>query len=350
MAVMVRNLLYDLKVFKSVEFEIPVISVGNITVGGTGKTPHIEYLVNLLKNHYRVATLSRGYKRKTIGFRIVETGSSVRECGDEPLQLKNRFQEITVAVCENRVTGVKELLRSTNPPDLVLLDDAFQHRRITPDINILLVDYSRHVKNDHLLPAGSLREGIGQLRRANMVIVTKCPGQLTPISRKIFKKDLHIRPYQELYFTRLVYGPLCPVFRNDFQLPDVASLKESGVLLVTGIASPAKISDFLAPLSGEMSAVAFPDHHYFKISDIQLIATKFAGLKMSRKIIVTTEKDAIRFRDLPDLPRDIKDNLYYLPVTIRFAENEESNFDQRIINYVRKNKGNRELYQRKNKK
>ena len=346
---MLRNLLYDLKIFKSTEFDIPVISIGNITVGGTGKTPHIEYLVNLLKNRYRVATLSRGYKRKTKGFRMVETGSTVPESGDEPLQIKRKFPGITVAVCENRVKGVNELLKKSDPPDLVLLDDAFQHRRITPDINIVLVDYSRPVKYDHLLPAGRLREGIVQLRRANIIIVTKCPEVLTPIARKIFKKDLNIRPYQSLYFTRLVYGQLQPVFKNQPERENEIKLDETGVLLVTGIASPEKIREYLTPQVAELNPLVFPDHHYFSASDLDGILAGFKMIKFPAKIIVTTEKDAVRFRDRTDIPDEIRENLYYLPVTIRFTENEESSFDQRIINYVGKNKGNRELHQRKNK-
>ncbi|HKJ41513.1 MAG TPA: tetraacyldisaccharide 4'-kinase, partial [Sunxiuqinia sp.] len=184
MVVYIRNSLYDYKIFKSTEFEIPVISIGNITVGGTGKTPHTEYLVELLKKHVNVATLSRGYKRKTKGFRLVETTSQVSEVGDEPLQIKKKFPMVTVAVDENRVHGINQLLKDEkHTPDAILLDDAFQHRRVTPGINILLIDYNNPIDKDQLLPLGRLRERKYQRRRANIIIYTKCPDEIAPITR-----------------------------------------------------------------------------------------------------------------------------------------------------------------------
>ena len=174
-----RNRMYDLNLFESREFDVPVISIGNITVGGTGKTPHVEYLVRLLHEKFTVATLSRGYKRKTKGFKLVETTSTAAQVGDEPLQIKNKFPEVVVSVCENRVSGVENLLDITNTiiPDVILLDDAFQHRKISPGINILLIDYNRQISKDHLLPVGRLREGISQMRRANIIIFTKIYSQ-----------------------------------------------------------------------------------------------------------------------------------------------------------------------------
>ncbi|MDX1284351.1 MAG: tetraacyldisaccharide 4'-kinase, partial [Draconibacterium sp.] len=195
LGVYIRNQAYDLNILKSKEFEVPVISIGNITVGGTGKTPHVEYLVQLLKEKFEVATLSRGYKRKTKGFHVVETTSLAHEVGDEPLQIKNKFPEVTVSVCENRVAGVERLMENSmdKPFDVVLLDDAFQHRRITPGINILLIDYNRQIKGDRLLPLGRLREGVYQMRRANFIIFTKCPDEVTPIMRRILQKDVYLR-------------------------------------------------------------------------------------------------------------------------------------------------------------
>ena len=213
-AVSFRNQMYDLNLLKSTEFDVPIISIGNITVGGTGKTPHVEYLVNLLRDKFNVATLSRGYKRKTSGFHCVETNSTALEVGDEPLQIKNKFPEIRVAVCENRVVGADKLLNLSNKiiPDVLLLDDAFQHRKITPGINILLIDYTRQIKYDTLLPVGRLRESASQMRRANIIIYTKCPNEITPITRRILMKDVELMPYQELYFTTLNYQNLEPVF------------------------------------------------------------------------------------------------------------------------------------------
>ncbi len=346
LVVLIRNLLYDLKVFRSTAFEIPVISVGNITVGGTGKTPHVEYLVQLLKNHYRVATLSRGYKRKTKGFRLVETTSVVEECGDEPLQMKQKFNDILVAVCENRVTGVSRLLELNDKPDLVLLDDAFQHRRITPGINILLADFTRPVYEDFLLPAGRLREGKIQVRRANMVVVTKCPEKPAPITRKIIKKKMNIRPYQSLFFSSFGYGIPEPVFLQANPQPN---LRTTGILLVTGIASPQPLFDHLSSMATEIIQVIFPDHHFYKPADITFILNKFENLRSEHKIIVTTEKDAIRFRDMKELPSKIKDSVYFLPVHVLFSEIEKKEFDQRIISYVGKNKTNSKLHKRENK-
>lgn len=350
--VSIRNQMYDLNLLKSTEFDVPIISIGNITVGGTGKTPHVEYLVNLLNPKFEVATLSRGYKRKTNGFRIVETDSIAIEVGDEPLQIKNKFPKITVAVCENRVVGAENLLNVNNEiiPDVLLLDDAFQHRRITPGINILLIDYTRQIKEDMLLPAGRLREGATQMRRANIIIFTKCPSEITPITRRILMKDVGLMPYQKLYFTTLIYEKLKPVFNAEKLGDSFYKEKEYSLLIVTGIASPKLVHNYMKQFSKRAEVLDFPDHHNYSTDDILSILQKFDSVNSENKIIVTTEKDAMRLKDCDDLTDDIKAVLYYLPVKVKFLDDEGKSFNKKIFNYVGENKSNREIYKRKNKR
>ncbi len=350
-AVYLRNRLYDLNILKSKEFDVPVISIGNITVGGTGKTPHVEYMVSQLKDRFSVATLSRGYKRKTRGFRWVETSSTVAEVGDEPLQIKRKFPEIMVSVCENRVEGMKKIFHPENEKiaDVVLLDDAFQHRRITPGINILLIDYNRPLKEDMILPAGRLREGAAQMRRANVIIFTKCPGEVTPIMRRIMQKEVRLKPYQELFFTTLVYDKIVPVFSGKELEDDFFQRKEYALLAVTGIASPGVIYKYLEGFTNQMETMLFSDHHHYSEVDVRSIVRKFEGLNSDKKIIVTTEKDAMHFREMSGLTEEFKEVLYYLPVKIKFLEEEGKLFNKKIAGYVGENKSNRELHQRKNR-
>jgi len=348
--VYLRNRLYDLNIFKSREFDVPVISIGNITVGGTGKTPHVEYLVSLLSEKFEVATLSRGYKRKTKGFRWVETESTAAEVGDEPLQIKNKFPKVTVSVCENRVDGVEKLLDQKNEktPDVVLLDDAFQHRRIKPGLHILLIDYNRPIKDDKLLPVGRLREGVHQTRRANIIIFTKCPDEVTPIMRRILQNDVGLLPYQNLYFTKLEYDKVVPVFSANILGDDFYKEKKYSVLLVTGIASPKLISDYLKAFSNKIEELTFPDHHNYSTTDIQTIFDKFVSVQSKNKIVITTEKDAMRFKDFAEMPEELKNALYYLPIKVNFLEQGKKAFNKKILDYVGENKSNRELYKRKN--
>ena len=346
-----RNRLYDLNLLKSKEFDVPVISIGNITVGGTGKTPHVEYLIELLKEKFEVAALSRGYKRKTRGFKLVEENSSVDEAGDEPLQIKKKFPEVTISVCENRVTGVEKLLArpSGKLPDVILLDDAFQHRRITAGINILLIDYNRPINKDKLLPAGRLRESATQMRRADVIIFTKCPkGEVTPIMRRILQKEIRLRPYQQLFFTSFDYGQIRPLFGGNELNDDFFQEKSHGILIVTGIAFPKLIPEYLKQFASETEMVSFSDHHKYSENDIKLIMRKFNDIKSSKKIIVTTEKDAVRFAEMPGLDEQFTSVLYYLPVKVKFLDEEEKMFNKKILSYVGENKSNRELHRKTN--
>ncbi len=346
-----RNAMYNFNILKSKEFDVPVISIGNITVGGTGKTPHVEYLIQLLKDKFEVATLSRGYKRKTSGYKIVETSSAVIEVGDEPLQIKTHFPGNTVAVCEKRVEGVEQLLNPENfkVPDVVLLDDAFQHRKITPGINILLIDYNRPIKKDHLLPYGRLREGVSQMRRANIVIFTKCPDEVTPIMRRILQNDIGLFPYQSMFFTTLEYDKLKPVFAAKRLDKSYYVEKSYSILIVTGIAFPKLVHDYVKKFSERTKIMAYPDHHNYTDEDIQLMVRNLESLPGEKKIIVTTEKDFMRLKDRDDLPDTFKNSLYVLPTKVKFPGNEGKEFNKKILNYVGENKSNRELHNRKNK-
>jgi tetraacyldisaccharide 4'-kinase len=349
--VYLRNQFYDLGFLKSTEFDVPVISIGNITVGGTGKTPHVEYLITQLKDKFNVVTLSRGYKRKTKGFRLAKIDSTVAEVGDEPLQIKKKFPEITVSVCENRVTGVENLLYSVNEktPDVILLDDAFQHRRIKPGINILLIDYNRQIKEDTLLPAGRLREGVAQTRRADIIIFTKCPAEVTPIMLRILQKDVQLKPYQKLYFTTFDYGKIKPGFSAVNINESFYSEKKHSILIVSGVASPALIQNHLEKFSKNVEILSYPDHHNYTIDDIHSIMRNFNQLKGEKKLIVTTEKDLMRFNEIKNLPGELENVLFYLPIKVQFLNGEEKMFNKKIINYVGENKSNRELHKRKNK-
>ncbi|MFZ5431931.1 MAG: tetraacyldisaccharide 4'-kinase [Bacteroidota bacterium] len=346
LVVSVRNKLYDFKLFKSREFDIPVISIGNITVGGTGKTPHTEYLIKLLKQNYRVAALSRGYKRKSQGFRLVDTSSMVEEVGDEPLQMKRKYPGVTISVCENRVQGVDALLEANPAPDVVVLDDAFQHRRITPGLNILLIDYNKPIKDDYLLPLGRLRESKLQARRANIIIITKCPNEITPITRRIMAKDVHLYPYQDLYFTTMVYGQLCPVFPEGKPMDLFNDPRHMAILAVTGIAAPEYAVRHLKQITSEVDSMLYPDHHNYTEQDIRNIMERYDRLGNPKKIIVTTEKDTVRLKQM-NLPPDMKKALYYLPVQVKFLDREGKQFDKRILDYVGENKSLRELKKHK---
>ena len=346
-----RNFLYDYKIFQSTEYEIPVISIGNITVGGTGKTPHTEYLVELLRKQFIITTVSRGYKRKTKGYQEVEVSSLASAIGDEPLQIKTKFSDIQVIVDEKRVHAIKkiQLQDAAHLPDVIILDDAFQHRSVSAGINILLIDFNRPIDQDSLMPVGRLRESKWQMRRATVIIYTKCPQEISPITRRIIMKDVYLRPYQNLFFTTMVYQPLSPVFPDQaIPTPKLASDIVS-VLLVTGIANPEHLRKYLSNFTENITDLKYPDHHNFNTSNIQQIEQKFDGIEAVNKIIITTEKDAMRLKDM-NLSEPMKANLFYIPLKIKFLDSEGKNFDEKIVTYVRENKSNRDLHKRKSKK
>jgi tetraacyldisaccharide 4'-kinase len=337
-----RNFLYNSNFLPSVEFNIPVICVGNITVGGTGKTPHTEYIAGLLKKDFHVATLSRGYKRKTRDFRIASSSSLVSEIGDEPLQIARKFPDILVTVDHNRVHGVNMIRKQKPETDVIILDDGFQHRRITPGFSILLSDYERLIVRDHLLPYGNLRESMGNMRRADIILITKSPEDLSPIQRRLIVKEFGKAPYQNLYFTALAYKEPMPVFEPYARAAEETDSESSdcGIVLVTGIANPQPLKDYLLKRYKEIRHLSFPDHHNFNKDDILAIYSAYNGLKSHVKYLFTTEKDAVRLREFTNIAEPIRSAFYYIPVGVIFLNDDKEEFDKMIIDYVRKNKRN----------
>ena len=338
-----RNFLYNSGILSSVEFHIPVVCVGNITVGGTGKTPHTEYLASLLSKNFKVAVLSRGYKRKTRNFRIASDTSLVSEIGDEPMQIFRKFPGILVAVDRNRVHGINMILKNNPETEVIIMDDSFQHRRVTPGLSILLSDFERPFYKDYMMPYGSLRESKKNMRRADIILISKSPVNITPIQRRLIVKDIAKAPYQNLYFTSLSYQPPSTVFgwsdSGKTEL-DLSLCATSGVVLVTGIANPQPLKEYLKNKFGEVIHVSFPDHNNFNEKDLASIAAAYYELRSSSKYLITTEKDAVRLREFTNIAEPIKSAFYYIPVKINFLNNDSNEFDNLIIDYVRKNKRN----------
>ena len=315
-----RNWMFDHDILPQEEFDVPVVSVGNMTVGGTGKTPHVEYILSMLSVEYNIAVLSRGYKRKTKGFILANVHSTPDSIGDEPLQIYRKYgMNVKVAVCESRRKGIKELLRQFPELQLIVLDDGFQHRYVKPKVSILLMDFARPIYDDHLLPLGRLRESAHQVGRADMVIVTKCPEELPPLEYRLVTKKLDLMSFQQLYFSRFSYGQLTPVFPDDepYNVSLSGLSEKDGVFLVTGIANPRTFVRYFKNYRFKVKVAHFSDHRDFSRDDIQLIKDRFRTLTGERKIIVTTEKDAVRLMYNPYFPSELKKLIYYLPVTVK---------------------------------
>ena len=341
-----RNWLFDMGLKKSKSFSIPIISVGNITVGGSGKTPHVEYLIRLLHDKAKIAVLSRGYKRKSHGYVHAEESTTMPEIGDEPFQMHQKFSDIYVAVDAKRARGIENLQNdeATKDVDVVLLDDAFQHRYVKPGINILLVDYHRLIIYDKMLPAGRLREPLSGKNRADIVIITKCPKDLKPMEFRVLTKAMDLYPFQKLYFTSINYDTPKGVFEE--KQIELDKLQDYHVLLLTGIASPKQMEHDLKPMTKDITNLSFGDHHSFKGKDIDRINDAFESIPEPR-IIITTEKDAVRLRETEGLYEKVKSNMYELPIKVSFMLDQQDNFNEKIISYVRKNSRNSILAKRK---
>ena len=346
----IRNTLFDLGILKSRSFDVPVISVGNITVGGSGKTPHVEYLIRLLHNKYRVAVLSRGYKRKTKGYILADENSTMSDIGDEPYQMHSKFKNVSIAVDRNRCNGIERLTNDepTKDTDVILLDDAYQHRYVKPGINILLVDYHRLIIYDKLLPAGRLRESKEGKTRADIVIVTKCPKDLKPMSFRVLSRAMDLFPYQQLYFTCLKYGDLHALF-NDSKRPLKDIKPNEHTLLVTGIASPEQMVEDLSPYCKNITSLKFSDHHQFNADDVEKINSTFSMMQTPR-LIITTEKDATRLENIEGLSEEVKNSIYTLPVEVQVMLDQQEKFNEVILSYVQKNSKNSTLTKEKNRK
>ncbi len=317
----IRNFLYDLKIFKSHSFDIPIIAVGNLSVGGTGKTPQIEYLIRLLSEKYKVAVLSRGYKRSTKGFILADKSATASGIGDEPFQFYSKFPNIQVAVDANRKNGIEKLVQLPDKPDVILLDDAYQHRKVKAGFYILLTAFDDLFCDDYILPFGNLREPSSGKKRADMIIVTKCPEDLSELAQQNIREKLNVK--QPVFFTTIQYDDY--VYGNNSQLL-VSEIRSESKVLVAGIAKPKLFFDFLKNETDE--TLVFPDHHHFSKQDCEQILAKATERK-----IVTTEKDFVRLNGL--LP---KAQLFYLPIKSAFLN---TNIDKIIQNYVGQSTRNR---------
>ncbi|MDR0419953.1 MAG: tetraacyldisaccharide 4'-kinase [Prevotellaceae bacterium] len=334
--VSVRNKLYDIGIFSQKEIkDVVTIVIGNITVGGTGKTPHSEFMLNILKNEFKVALLSRGYKRKTKKFRYVETTSTAAEAGDEPVQIKRKFPNITVAVDANRVRGIKYIKENHPDIDVIVLDDAFQHRRLKPALSILLCDYRRPINKDKMLPWGTLRDKQNQKHRADVVFVTKCPQNINPIDMRIVINDLKLFPYQKLFFTALEYQDLKPVFDVESK-PDFTDK----IAAVAGIANPKLFEEYISAHYAKPQILVFSDHHDFSQKDINNIC----DIIDKNELFITTEKDAIRLMKYQNFTEQQKAKMFYLPIQIKVLNKEEEKLTSYIIDYIKKYKGNSKFY------
>ncbi len=333
LVVFIRHKLFDWGVLPTEEFDIPVVCVGNLTVGGTGKTPHTEFLVEYLSRYYKVAVLSRGYKRKTRGFLLAATDSSFLKIGDEPKQIKMKFPDVPVAVCEKRADGIKRLRRIYPEIELIILDDAFQHRYVEPWVSILLMDYHRPVYKDKFLPLGRLRDTVKRMDKAQMVVVTKCPDDIKPIDMRVISKELQLYPYQSLYFSRFRQGGLVPLFPEH---GEPFPRHGQNVLAMAAIANP---SGFFGELSGKFRVVktlVFRDHHTYKVRDLEKIK-KTLSVCPEGTIVVMTEKDAVKFTNRKRIPVELQKKLYFAPIEVCFLDGGETGFLRQIREYVRKN-------------
>ena len=321
-----RNKLFDMRVLKQTEFDVPIVCVGNLAVGGTGKTPLVEYIAGAFRKSRKVAVLSRGYRRSTKGFIMAGRTSTPRDIGDEAFQIYHKFGgEVSVAVCEDRVFGINEIKRLNPAINLIILDDGFQHRYVRPTVSVVVSEYTNPVYTDTMLPYGRLREPRRGINRADVVVVSKCPDKMKPMDYRLVIKNFDLFPSQYLFFSRFEYMPLEPVF------PDMATAvpyldwltSSDSILAVAGIGNPRPFVKRPKSFAAKVKVDVFPDHHNYSKKDIEHILSRFKTLKGNQRIIVTTEKDAVRLACNPYFPYELKAHTYFLPVEVRFDTFEE---------------------------
>ena len=315
----IRHTLYDNHLLPSHEVDIPTICVGNLAVGGTGKTPHVEYLIRLLSPMYKVAVLSRGYKRKTHGFVLADENANASTIGDEAMQIHSKFPHVAVAVCEDRVRGVRMLKKQVEGLQVVILDDAYQHRAIRCGYYILLTPYNQLYIDDHLLPWGRLRDLKTRALKANSIIVTQCPPNAQPIDFRVIDNRLHLPTYQHLFFSQVKYA-------------DAQAVAGNKVLVLTGIAQPEYLMEYVRKQHPNACLMAFPDHHRFSKKDIKKILYK----AQCYDTILTTEKDYQRLEET-SIPEQLGNRLYTLPIEVQLRGDKNKDFDQEILNYMKQN-------------
>lgn len=324
----VRNWCYDKNIFSSTYFNLPIICVGNLAVGGTGKSPMVEFLIRILKDRFEIAVLSRGYKRKTRGYALANAGSTALDIGDEPMQFHSKFPGVAIAVGEERIVAIPQLLHDRPGTRVVILDDAFQHRAVKAGLNVLLTDYSNLFTRDWWLPSGDLRDAPGSYRRADLIVVTKCKENLSRKEQQAIIGEIGPLEHQQVFFSTIQYGLPYHITRG------VAGRvnNKMEVLLVTGIANPAPLKKWLEKKSGAYHELSFSDHHIFTIDDLNSILRRFNSIAARNKIILTTEKDAVRLvkfqQELEDWP------IYVVPIEPRFLFEEEQRFTDLIVKFI----------------
>ncbi|MGV3658390.1 MAG: tetraacyldisaccharide 4'-kinase [Chitinophagaceae bacterium] len=326
--VWLRNWLYDKKILRSATFGLPLICVGNLSVGGTGKSPMVEYLVRQLKDHVKTAILSRGYKRKTRGYALASETTTAIDIGDEPMQFYRKFPDVPVAVGEERIEAIPQLLHDKPDTELVILDDAFQHRAINAGLNILLTDYSNLFTRDFFLPTGDLRDMRSSYKRAQIIVVTKCPADLSVQDKEAIIKEIEPVKGQRIFFTTIAYGQPYHITKGH----SVDLDENTDVLLITGIANPKPLKSFLEERIGTYTMLHYGDHHIFTLDDWKDIKKKYEAMEAGKKIIVTTEKDAMRLMkyeaELHQLP------FYVIPIEHRFLFDEGEGFNAAVLQFI----------------
>ncbi len=328
LVVIIRNWLYDRNILKSASFGLPLICVGNLSVGGTGKSPMVEYLVLKLKNKFRVATLSRGYKRKTKGYALANENTTAIEIGDEPMQFYRKFPDVPIAIGEERLDAIPQLLQDHPETEAIILDDAFQHRAIKAGLNILLTDYGNLFTRDFFLPTGDLRDAPAGFKRAQIIVVTKCKPGLSIKERNDVIKEIQPYPHQKIFFTSIAYGTPYQITQRTITFLD----EHTEVLLVTGIANPRPLKKYLEERVETYHMMQFNDHYIFRIDDWHDIKQRFDNINAGKKIILTTEKDAMRLMkftaEIDGMP------FYVMPIEHRFLFDGEKEFDEEVIKFI----------------
>ena len=328
--VWLRNVLYDKNIFRSTSFNFPIICIGNLAAGGTGKTPMVEYLLRMLKKDYKLATLSRGYKRKTSGFAIANENSTALEIGDEPMQFHLKFRDVTVAVGEERLVAIPQLLHDRPDTELIILDDAFQHRPVRAGLNILLTEYKNLYTRDLMLPAGDLRDVRVSSKRADIIVVTKCKADLTEEEKNAVVKEIDPGEEQNLFFTTIVYSDPVHLFNNE----QITISEKMDALLLCGIANPRPLKEFLNTRVHAYDMLRFPDHHIFNSDDLAEIKRHFDKIPSTNKIILTTEKDAVRLKKFEEQLRDLP--IYAIPIEHKFLFDAEAEFREELVKFISK--------------
>lgn len=327
--IMFRNYLFDKKILRSSSFNFPLICVGNLAVGGTGKTPMTEYLIEIFQEKYETATLSRGYKRKTKGFAIANAQTTALEIGDEPMQFHEKFPKVTVAVGEERFEAIPQILHERPKTEVIILDDAFQHRSVKAGLNILLTEYKNLYTRDFMMPAGDLRDVKRSSKRAEIIIVTKCKTGIDENEKETITNELNLLPQQQLFFSEILYAEPYHIFNKKIFHINTSS----DLLLIAGIANPKPMQTFLAEHVHSFDMLHYPDHHIFSSTDLKDILKQFDKIKSSNKLILTTEKDAVRLKkfekELADFP------IYALPIKMNILFNEGEVFNEQVLNFVK---------------